>query len=80
MQHTHVSLVKFCEVTFGLRALNQRDTASDGMEDCFDFTKPADPTPPQTGAAPVKTAPKKRPARKPAAKKRPVRKAARRRR
>ncbi|HEY2474555.1 MAG TPA: alkaline phosphatase family protein [Candidatus Cybelea sp.] len=46
-QHTHVSLVKFCEVTFGLRALNQRDTASDGMEDCFDFTSPPNLTLPQ---------------------------------
>jgi phospholipase C len=35
--HSHVSLVKFCEVTFGLKALNARDAASDGMEDCFDF-------------------------------------------
>lgn len=37
--HSHVSLVKFCEVTFGLKALNARDAASDGMEDCFDFTQ-----------------------------------------
>jgi hypothetical protein len=29
--------VKFCEVTFGLKAINPRDGASDGMEDCFDF-------------------------------------------
>ena len=35
--HSHVSLVKFCEVAFGLKALNARDAASDGMEDCFDF-------------------------------------------
>lgn len=39
-QHTHVSLVKFCEVNFGLPHLNARDAASDGMEDCFDFTQP----------------------------------------
>jgi phospholipase C len=39
-QHTHVSLVKFCEVTFGLGTLNARDAASDGMEDCFDFSSP----------------------------------------
>ena len=37
--HSHVSLVKFCEVTFGLKALNARDAASEGMEDCFDFTQ-----------------------------------------
>ena len=35
--HSHVSLVKFCEVTFGLKALNARDGASDDMSDCFDF-------------------------------------------
>ncbi|HET6931614.1 MAG TPA: alkaline phosphatase family protein [Candidatus Acidoferrum sp.] len=35
--HSHVSLVKFCEVAFGLKPINARDAASDGMEDCFDF-------------------------------------------
>jgi phospholipase C len=35
--HSHVSLVKFCEVTFGLKPLNARDAASDDMSDCFDF-------------------------------------------
>jgi phospholipase C len=35
--HSHVSLVKFCEVTFGLKPLNARDQASDDMLDCFDF-------------------------------------------
>ena len=35
--HSHVSLVKFCEVTFGLQPLNARDRASDDMSDCFDF-------------------------------------------
>ncbi len=37
--HSHVSLVKFCEETFGLKPLNARDAASDGMSDCFDFTQ-----------------------------------------
>jgi phospholipase C len=37
--HSHVSLVKFCEVTFGLEPLNARDQASDDMSDCFDFTQ-----------------------------------------
>jgi hypothetical protein len=32
-----VSLVKFCEVTFGLKPLNAVDKASDDMSDCFDF-------------------------------------------
>ena len=35
--HSHVSLVRFCEVTFGLKPLNARDAASDDMADCFDF-------------------------------------------
>lgn len=43
-QHSHVSLVKFCETTFGLPSLNSRDAAADAMDDCFDFTqKPAPP-------------------------------------
>jgi phospholipase C len=42
--HSHVSLVKFCETTFGLPSLNARDAAADDMSDCFDFTrKPALP-------------------------------------
>jgi phospholipase C len=35
--HSHVSVVRFCEVTFGLSPLNARDAASDDMSDCFDF-------------------------------------------
>ncbi len=37
--HSHVSLVRFCELTFGLAPLNQRDAASDDMSDCFDFSQ-----------------------------------------
>ena len=37
--HSHVSLVTFCEKTFGLPALNPRDAASDDMSDCFDFSQ-----------------------------------------
>jgi phospholipase C len=44
-QHSHVSLVRFCEVTFGLKSLNPRTAASDGMEDCFDFTQQPLPPP-----------------------------------
>lgn len=44
--HSHVSLVKFCEVTFGLPALNARDAASDDMSDCFNFSQT--PLPPPT--------------------------------
>jgi phospholipase C len=43
--HSHVSIVKFCEVTFGLPPLNQRDTASDDMSDCFDFKQQPLPAP-----------------------------------
>ena len=38
-RHSHVSLVKFCETTFGLPSINARTMASDGMEDCFDFSQ-----------------------------------------
>ena len=44
--HSHVSLVKFCEVTFGLKPINARDTASDDMSDCFDFKQT--PLPPSS--------------------------------
>jgi phospholipase C len=37
--HSHVSIVKFCEKTFGLLPLNSRDAASDDMTDCFDFSQ-----------------------------------------
>ena len=37
VQHSHVSLVRFCESTFGLKPLNARDRAADDMSDCFDF-------------------------------------------
>src|SRR5215469_5654576 len=43
--HSHVSLVKFCEDTFGLPTLNARDAAADGMADCFDFTQKQLPPP-----------------------------------
>ncbi|TMI99495.1 MAG: hypothetical protein E6H01_10880 [Bacillati bacterium ANGP1] len=47
--HSHVSLVKFCETTFGLTHLNFRDAAADDMSDCFDFSQP--PAPPPNFAA-----------------------------
>ena len=43
--HSHVSLVKFCETTFGLPPLNARDAASDDMSDCFNFTQVPLPPP-----------------------------------
>jgi hypothetical protein len=36
-RHSHVSLVSFCENTFGLPSLNARTAADDGMADCFDW-------------------------------------------
>jgi phospholipase C len=43
--HSHVSLIKFCETTFGLPSLNKRTTATDGMTDCFDFSQKPLPPP-----------------------------------
>ena len=43
--HSHVSLVKFCEVSFGLKPINARDAASDDMSDCFDFKQKPLPPP-----------------------------------
>jgi phospholipase C len=43
--HSHVSLVRFCETTFGLPALNARDGAADDMSDCFDFRQKPAPAP-----------------------------------
>jgi phospholipase C len=43
--HSHISLVRFCEDTFGLPALNERDRAADGLTDCFDFTRVPAPPP-----------------------------------
>ncbi len=38
-ENSHVSLVKFCETTFGLAPLDQRDNVSHRMSDCFDFAQ-----------------------------------------
>jgi len=43
--NSHVSLVKFCQGVFGLPHLNARDSASNGMADCFDFTQTPLPAP-----------------------------------
>jgi phospholipase C len=54
-EHSHVSLIRFCEQTFGLPSLNARTAAADGMSDCFDYSRklpppqvaqPGSPTPP----------------------------------
>jgi phospholipase C len=50
-RHSHVSLVKFCETTFGLPTINARDAAADDMSDCFDYSaQPAAAPPPSPGA------------------------------
>ncbi|HTX92895.1 MAG TPA: alkaline phosphatase family protein [Anaerolineales bacterium] len=54
--HSHVSLVRFCETTFGLAPLNERDAASDDMGDCFDFTQT--PLPPPVSSGKPKRKPK----------------------
>jgi phospholipase C len=45
---SHVSVVKFCELTFGLKPINARDSAADGMTDCFDFSQQPLPAPAAT--------------------------------
>jgi phospholipase C len=51
---SHVSLLRFCEETFGLPAVTPRTGAADDMGSCFDFTqKPLGP--PQTTAPPPPT-------------------------
>jgi phospholipase C len=44
-QHSHVSIVKFCETSVGLPPLNARDKAADDMSDCLDFTQKPLPPP-----------------------------------
>jgi phospholipase C len=53
--HSHASIVKFCEKTFGLQPLNARDAASDDMADCFDFQQAplAPPVWSSGGVAPI---------------------------
>jgi phospholipase C len=43
-ENSHVSLVRFCEDTFGLEPLTDRDAQSNGMSDCFDINQ--NPLPP----------------------------------
>jgi phospholipase C len=51
--HSHASVAKFCETTFGLPALSARDAAADDMSDCFDFAQtPLPPPVPSAGGDP----------------------------
>ncbi len=45
VRHSHVSLLKFCTVRFGVAAPHPRVTAADDMSDCFDFAAPPGPPP-----------------------------------
>jgi phospholipase C len=51
---SHVSLLRFCETTFGLPSVNGRTAAADPMSDCFDFSRKLPP--PQTGSPQQPTA------------------------
>ncbi len=63
--HSHVSLVKFCETTFGLAPLNARDAAADDMSDCFDFSQAPAPPPSSSGPTNLPTgAPPSKPTHK----------------
>ena len=44
-ENSHVSILKFCEDTFGLGSLTDRDGQSNGMSDCFDLTQNPLPAP-----------------------------------
>ena len=37
--NSHVSLLKFCETTFGLDPLTDRDASANGMSDCLDLSQ-----------------------------------------
>jgi phospholipase C len=60
-QHSHVSLIRFCEDAFGLPSLNARTAAADAMGDCFDYTRalppPGSTPPPQPTPTPPTPAP-----------------------
>ena len=43
--HSHASILKFCEATFGIAPLTRRDAEADDMSDCLDFTQPPLPPP-----------------------------------
>ncbi|MDE3179576.1 MAG: hypothetical protein KGM47_07935 [Acidobacteriota bacterium] len=58
---SHVSLLKFCEETFGVPALNSRDGNANGMDDCFDFTQKPAPPPASAKPRPQPTKPKPKP-------------------
>ena len=50
-QHSHISLVKFCQELFGVPSINARLDTADEMSDCFDTTQA--PLPPPKIPAPT---------------------------
>lgn len=71
--HSHVSLVKFCETTYGIAPISQRDATSDDMSDCFDFTQTPLPPPSlgQSGGPTPSPKPKPKPKKRPPKPKKP---------
>jgi phospholipase C len=51
VQHSHVSLVKFCCMQFGVPTWNDRLKNADDMSDCFDFSRQPASTPSTTSGA-----------------------------
>ena len=43
--HSHVSLLQFCEQTFGLPSLNANTARASDMSDCFDYKQKPAPAP-----------------------------------
>ena len=54
---SHVSLLRFCEVTFGLPSVTARTAAADDMGDCFDYTRALPPPHGTPTATPTPTPP-----------------------
>jgi len=68
-QHSHVSLIRYCEATFNLPNLNARTQAASDMSDCFDYTTaqpPPTPPPASPGSPTPTTAPPATPTPTPA--------------
>ncbi len=63
--HSHASVVKLCEMTFGLPTLSERDAAADGLEDCFDFSQKPLPAPIPAQDPPPSPKPSPHPHKKP---------------
>jgi phospholipase C len=56
-QHSHVSLLRYCQTTFNLPNLNNRTQAASDMSDCFDYTTAQAPPTPTPAPAPTPAPP-----------------------